>query len=161
MAEHRKPFLTASTLSRRDALKGLGAVAAIGSAPGFVRYSQAQSSAPIKIGFQAHRTGIGAAYGRWYERTTAAAVKLINEGGGINGRPIEIITEDDGTDAARGAEVIEKFANQHKTDIVYGTLFSHVVVGSSPAATSMPAPSASCEATMMGVFGQSASRPAR
>ena len=140
MAEHRKPFLTASNLSRRDALKGLGAVAAIGSAPGFVRYSQAQSSAPIKIGFQAHRTGIGAAYGRWYERTTAAAVKLINEGGGINGRPIEIITEDDGTDAARGAEVIEKFANQHKTDIVYGTLFSHVVVGSSPAAGELKIP---------------------
>jgi branched-chain amino acid transport system substrate-binding protein len=140
MAEHRKPFFTASNLSRRDALKGLGAVAAIGAAPGFVRYSQAQSSAPIKIGFQAHRTGIGAAYGRWYERTTAAAVKLINEGGGINGRPIEIITEDDGTDAARGAEVIEKFANQHKTDIVYGTLFSHVVVGSSPAAGELKIP---------------------
>ncbi|TKT83011.1 ABC transporter substrate-binding protein [Aquamicrobium sp. LC103] len=127
-------------ISRRSALKGLAATAAIGTAPGFVRYSQAQSSAPIKIGFQAHRTGIGASYGRWYERTTAAAVKLINEAGGINGRPIEIITEDDGTDAARGAEVIEKFANQHKTDIVYGTLFSHVVVGSAPAAGELKMP---------------------
>jgi len=28
----------------------------------------AGSDAPIKIGFQAHRTGIGALYGRWYER---------------------------------------------------------------------------------------------
>jgi branched-chain amino acid transport system substrate-binding protein len=140
MAEHRKPFFSEINLTRRTALKGLGAAAAIGTAPGFVRYSQAQSSAPIKIGFQAHRTGIGAAYGRWYERTTAAAVKLINDGGGINGRPIEIITEDDGTDAGRGAEVIEKFANQHKTDVVYGTLFSHVVVGSSPAAGELKIP---------------------
>jgi branched-chain amino acid transport system substrate-binding protein len=97
-----------------------------------VRYAQAQSSAPIKIGFQAHRTGIGAAYGRWYERTTNAAVKAINDAGGINGRPVEIITEDDGTDPKRGAEVVGKFANQHKTDIVYGTLFSHVVIGSAP-----------------------------
>ena len=35
---------------------------------------------------------------------------------------------------ARGAEVVGKFATQHKTDIVFGTLFSHVVIGSAPAA---------------------------
>ena len=141
MTDTLKPSrLLASTVSRRSALKGLGAAAAIGTAPGFVRYAQAQSSAPIRIGFQAHRTGIGAAYGRWYERTTAAAVKLINEAGGINGRPVEIVTEDDGTDPARGAEVVEKFANQHRTDVVYGTLFSHVVVGSAPAAGELKMP---------------------
>lgn len=133
-------FLTGNALSRRDALKGIGAAAAMTTAPGFVRYAQSQPSTPIRIGFQAHRTGIGAAYGRWYERTTAAAVKLINDGGGINGRPVEIITEDDGTDAARGAEVVEKFANQHHVDIVYGTLFSHVVVGSAPAAGELKIP---------------------
>ncbi|MEO3387302.1 ABC transporter substrate-binding protein [Mesorhizobium sp. CAU 1741] len=132
--------LSGLAINRRSALKGLGAAAAIGTAPGFVRYAQAQSSEPIRIGFQAHRTGIGAAYGRWYERTTAAAIARINEAGGINGRPVEIITEDDGTDAARGAEVVEKFANQHKTDIVYGTLFSHVVVGSAPAAGELKIP---------------------
>jgi branched-chain amino acid transport system substrate-binding protein len=27
--------------------------------PGFVRYAQAQSSEPIRIGFQVHKTGIG------------------------------------------------------------------------------------------------------
>ena len=52
--------LSKSTLSRRTALKGLAAGAGLTLAPGFVRYSQAQSSAPIKIGFQSHRTGIGA-----------------------------------------------------------------------------------------------------
>lgn len=141
MTGNRKPSgISGLAINRRNALKGLGAAAAIGTAPGFVRYSQAQSSAPIRVGFQAHRTGIGAAYGRWYERTTAAAIARINEAGGINGRPVEIITEDDGTDAARGAEVVEKFANQHKTDIVYGTLFSHVVVGSAPAAGELKIP---------------------
>ena len=127
-------------LNRRSALKGLAASAGLMAAPGFVRYSQAQSSAPIKIGFQAHRTGIGAAYGRWYEKTTAATVKLINAAGGINGRPVEVITEDDGTDPKRGAEVVGKFASQHKTDIVYGTLFSHVVVGSAPTAGELKMP---------------------
>ena len=85
--------------SRRSTLKGLGATAAgLVAGPGFVRYAQAQSSAPIKIGFQAHRTGIGAAYGRWYEKTTNAAIKAINAAGGINGRQVEVIVEDDGTD---------------------------------------------------------------
>jgi branched-chain amino acid transport system substrate-binding protein len=135
MTEKRTSLiLPKAGITRRGALKGLAAGAAIGLAPGYVRYAQAQSSAPIRIGFQAHRTGIGAAYGRWYERTTMAAMKAINDAGGINGRPIEIITEDDGTDPARGAEVVEKFARQHNVDVAYGTLFSHVVVGSAPAA---------------------------
>ena len=126
--------LLSQKISRRSALKGAGAAAGLMLAPGFVRYSQAASSEPIKIGFQAHRTGIGAAYGRWYEIVTNAAAKLINDAGGINGRPLEIIVEDDGTDPQRGAEVVGKFANQHKTDVVYGTLFSHVVIGSAPTA---------------------------
>ena len=98
MTEKSRFFDLANTaVSRRGVLKGLAAGTGLAVAPGFVRYAQAQSSAPIKIGFQAHRTGIGAAYGRWYERTTAAAVKAINAAGGINGRQVEIVIEDDGT----------------------------------------------------------------
>ena len=48
----------------------------------------------------------------------------INEKGGIGGRRIEIVAEDDGTDPKRGAEVVEKFATQHKVDLAFGTLFS-------------------------------------
>lgn len=126
-------------VTRRSALKGMG-MAGLMAAPGFMRYSQAQSSEPIRIGFQCHRTGIGAAYGRWYERTTNAAVKAINDAGGINGRPVEVVIEDDGTDPARGAEVVEKFAKQHKVDIVYGTLFSNVVIASAPVAGELKMP---------------------
>ena len=116
---------TTST-TRRGALKTLAAGgAAAASLPLWARYTHAQTAEPIKIGFQVHSTGIGAAYGRWYDRTTTAAAALINEAGGINGRPIEIIAEDDGTDPRRGAEVIERFANQHGCDIAFGTLFSH------------------------------------
>lgn len=128
-------------LSRRSALKLAGAGAAsMFAGPGFVRYAQAQSSEPIKIGFQVHRTGIGAAYGKWYEQTTNAAVKLINEAGGISGRQVEIVAEDDATDPGRGAEVVEKFATQHKCDVAFGTLFSHVVMGSAPRAGELKIP---------------------
>ncbi|GFE51086.1 branched-chain amino acid ABC transporter substrate-binding protein [Roseobacter cerasinus] len=120
--------------SRRRLLKSAGAGALLAASPLIGRFASAQSSAPIKIGFQQHSTGIGAAYGRWYGRTTDAAVKMINDAGGINGRPVEIIAEDDGTDPKRGAEVVEKFSNQHGCDVAFGTLFSHVVIGSAPAA---------------------------
>ncbi|MDF0595560.1 ABC transporter substrate-binding protein [Psychromarinibacter halotolerans] len=131
---------TTST-TRRGALKTLAAGgAAAASLPLWARYTHAQTAEPIKIGFQVHSTGIGAAYGRWYDRTTTAAAALINEAGGINGRPIEIIAEDDGTDPRRGAEVIERFANQHGCDIAFGTLFSHVVMGSAPRAGELKLP---------------------
>jgi len=126
--------------TRRGALKTLAAGTAAASLPLWARYTNAQTSEPIRVGFQVHRTGIGAAYGRWYDRTTTAAAKLINDGGGINGRPLEIIAEDDGTDPKRGAEVVEKFANQHKADIAFGTLFSHVVIGSAPRAGELKLP---------------------
>ena len=67
-------------------------------------------------------------------------MKLINEKGGIAGRPIEIVAEDDGTDPKRGAEVVEKFATQHKVDVAFGTLFSHVVMGSAPRAGELKLP---------------------
>ncbi|MGR3618709.1 MAG: ABC transporter substrate-binding protein [Roseovarius sp.] len=131
---------TKATTTRRGAMRALTGGIAAASLPMWARYTHAQSAAPIRIGFQQHRTGIGAAYGRWYGRATEAAVQLINEGGGINGRPVEIVAEDDGTDPKRGAEVVEKFANQHKVDVGFGTLFSHVVIGSAPRAGELKLP---------------------
>ncbi len=138
-------------VSRRDAFKcagvlaGAAAAGAAGAfAPGAI-ISEASAHAgdadnPIRIGLQVHRTGIGAAYGKWYERTSNAAVKLINGHGGIGGRAIELIIEDDGTDPKRGAEVVEKFALQHNVDFIFGTLFSHVVNGSAPRAGELKVP---------------------
>lgn len=131
----------AAGISRRSAVKGFAAAGAASLvAPRLMGYAQAQTSEPIRIGFQVHQTGIGAAYGRWYERTTDAAVELINANGGIAGRQVEIIAEDDGTDPQRGAEVVEKFATQHKVDIAFGTLFSHVVMAAAPRAGELKLP---------------------
>ena len=141
MTKNKDP---AAGFSRRKTLlsigAGFGAAAATGTVPGLLGYAQAQSSAPIRVGFQVHSTGIGASYGRWYDRTTQAAAKRINDAGGINGRPLEIVAEDDGTDPKRGAEVVEKFANQHGCDVAFGTLFSHVVIGSAPRAGELKIP---------------------
>ncbi len=135
MAQQKTDGLIAPT--RRAVLKG---VAATGLATAMPGHLYGATDEPIRVGFQVHRTGIGASYGRWYDRTTTAAARVINEAGGINGRPLEIIAEDDGTDPKRGAEVLEKFANQHNCDIAYGTLFSHVVIGSAPRAAELKLP---------------------
>jgi len=135
---------TKQSFTRRGLLKTLGAGAGVAAASNFVpdlaRFAHAQGSGPIKIGFQMHATGIGASYGRWYDRTTQAAVARINDMGGIGGREVEIVTEDDGTDPKRGAEVVEKFATQHNCDLAFGTLFSHVVYGSAPRAGELKLP---------------------
>jgi len=125
---------------RRAVLGGLGAGLIAGGLP---RGAWAQS-APIKLGFQLHRTGIGAGYGRWYERTAQAALKVVNDMGGINGRPVEIVFEDDGTDPKRGAEVVEKLASQAGCDAIFGPLFSHVVIGSAPRAGELKVPYLVC-----------------
>ena len=133
-----------TAFTRRGLLKSIGAGAGLAAASNFVpdvaRFAHAQSSGPIKVGFQKHATGIGASYGRWYDRTTQAAAQRINDMGGINGRELQIVIEDDGTDPKRGAEVVEKFATQHECDVAFGTLFSHVVYGSAPRAGELKIP---------------------
>lgn len=127
--------------SRRAVLAGMGA--GLLATSGLVRPAAAEG-APIKLGFQLHATGIGASYGRWYRRTADAAAKMINDMGGIGGRPIELVYEDDGTDPKRGSEVVDKLATQHGCDLILGTLFSHVVMGSAPRAGELKIPYLVC-----------------
>ncbi|MGQ0548997.1 MAG: ABC transporter substrate-binding protein [Armatimonadota bacterium] len=137
-------------ITRRQALKTAGALVGAGvvgglagvlpTAPSPLSVAFAAPATPLRLGFQVHRTGIGAVYGKWYERTAAAAVKLINEQGGVGGRSIELVTEDDGTDPKRGVEVVEKLAQQHKVDLIFGTLFSNVVIAAAPRAGELKIP---------------------
>jgi branched-chain amino acid transport system substrate-binding protein len=134
-------FSAGTAVTRRTALQTMAAGATLLASPAVLR---AASGGTIKLGAPFHRTGIGASYGRWYERTAQAAVKLINEAGGINGKQIEMIVEDDGTDPKRGTEVIEKFATEYKVDAVFGHLFSHVVAAAGPRAGELKLPYLVC-----------------
>jgi branched-chain amino acid transport system substrate-binding protein len=122
-------------VSRRGVL--LGASAAMGAS---LIPTALAAEEPIRIGLQAHLTGIGASYGYWYDKVSKAATKVINDGGGIAGRPIELIVEDDATDPKRASEVMEKFASQHKCDFVFGPLFSHVAASSAARAGELKMP---------------------
>lgn len=108
--------------------------------PGLARTAHAATSDSIKLGFAVHRTGMGSSYGRWFERVGIAAANRINSLGGVNGREIKLIVEDDGTDPARGAEIMERFATRHGCDAVFGTLFSPVVLAAAPRAAELKMP---------------------
>ena len=149
--------------SRRNVLTGIASAGAVLAAPGVVGRAVAASGDVIKLGAPLHRTGIGASYGRWYERTLEAAVAYVNELGGINGMPVEVVIEDDGTDPKRGVEAMEKFAVEHKVDGVLGHLFSHVVAATAPRAGELKMPYFLCSETHMlaaGAFNRYCFQPA-
>lgn len=133
---------------RRRVLKTMGAAAATLAAPAVIRPGYAAAPS-IKLGAPIHRTGIGASYGRWYERAATAAIKRVNDAGGINGLPLELIVEDDGTDPKRGTELMEKFATEYKTDLVFAHLFSHVVAACAPRAGELKIPYVVCSETSL------------
>ncbi len=98
--------MSARRITRREAMKTAGALVGAGvltgisgTLPTLAPRAAAQASTPsgktLRIGFQVHRTGIGAVYGAWYEKTANAAVQYMNETGGIAGRPVELVAEDD------------------------------------------------------------------
>ncbi len=126
--------------NRRSVLAGLAGTGLLLASPGIIGRARAQAGDAIRLGAPFHRTGIGASYGRWYERTANAALEVINAGGGINGMPVEMIVEDDGTDPKRGVELIEKFSAEHKVDAVFGHLFSHVAAATAPRAGELKMP---------------------
>src|SRR3989304_619524 len=64
----------------------------------------------------------------------------MNETGGVAGRPVELVAEDDGTDPKRGVEVVEKLAQQAKVGFIFGTLFSNVVIPPAPRAGDVKIP---------------------
>ena len=74
LAEDNKPQLSRRTLlGATVAMAGAGVASTQLIDPIARTAFAAGSDAPIRIGFQVHRTGIGATYGKWYERTTNAA----------------------------------------------------------------------------------------
>lgn len=67
-------------------------------------FAAAQSREPIKIGAVLALTGPGAGLGQAERNGILLAEKLINEKGGVRGRPLRILIEDDGSkpDIAKG-----------------------------------------------------------
>jgi branched-chain amino acid transport system substrate-binding protein len=78
------------------------------------------SAEPIKIGAIVSLTGTYAGLGEPEKKTIEMEVKRINEAGGINGRPVEVIIEDDGTDETKAVAAASKLIEQDKVVAIIG-----------------------------------------
>lgn len=86
------------------------------------------SGEPIKIGLFGPMSGTNAAVGLSQEEGVMMAVNEINAAGGINGRPIEIISEDDENDATTAVSVVNKLINSDEVVALIGSVNSSVTL---------------------------------
>ena len=82
-------------LSRRSFLEVALAGGTLGTANlTLMRDVYAQASGPIVIGHHCDLTGAISSWGFWHDKAAKAAVDIVNAGGGIAGRKVELATED-------------------------------------------------------------------
>lgn len=83
-----------------------------------------EESNTIKIGVIGPLSGGVAVYGVENKNGVELAVEEINAAGGINGKMIEIIAEDDEGDAAKSVNAFKKLVSQDKVSYIIGSLTS-------------------------------------
>lgn len=81
---------------------------------------------PYKIGSLQPLTGTAATAARTALIGTELAVRRINASGGINGRPVELVVEDDQSRPATGQRMAEKLVTVDKIDVHQGGFLSDV-----------------------------------
>ncbi len=98
--------------------------------------------APIRIGHQAPLSGFLAGFGLWHNRAIAAAIRLINESGGANGRRFELVTADATSDANTSVRVLEEslLDIENPVDFVIGSVLSESNIFSAPVAKEFKTP---------------------
>ena len=95
---------------------------------------------PIKIGMLADKTGGLAAYGYSHEKVLKAAVKKINEEGGIVGRPVRLYVEDTESKPSVGALKFRKLVETHGVDFVIDSNSSGIAIACAPVAKELKTP---------------------
>ncbi len=84
----------------------IGVVIIVGLYLGF-RTDKVDTNEPLKIGALYTLTGPLAAYGEFQKQSAELAVKNINDAGGINGQPVELLIEDTASDAKKGLDAYQ------------------------------------------------------
>ncbi len=92
----------------------------------------AAKNEPIKIGLLVMATGDMA--NRQYTDLSNFAAKEINDKGGINGRPLEIVAEDEGGSPEKGVLAFTKLADKDNVSLIIGPLLTQVGAAIQPKA---------------------------
>src|SRR4249919_810520 len=117
-------------ISRRRLLASAAALGAVSASAGIFAPAIAQNK-PVRIGILATRSGIAAAPGENGIRATQWAVERFNAGGGIAGRKIELVVEEE-TSPKDTIERFQKLVQQDKVDCVQGIISTGVALALGP-----------------------------
>jgi len=112
------------SITRRKLLYGSAAVGVTATAlPAFAKgkYDDGASDTEIKIGHSNPYSGPASAYGA-IGKAIGAYFDKVNAEGGVNGRKIRFVTEDDGYSPPKTVEVIRRLVEQEKVLLCFNTL---------------------------------------
>jgi branched-chain amino acid transport system substrate-binding protein len=128
---------TTKTISRRSFLN-----TALAGSAAYVTLARdmsafAQAAGPIVIGHHCELTGGFASWGYWHNKCTLAATKAINDGGGIAGRKLELVTEDTESNPATGVRKLRSLIQRNGASFVTGSVHSGIMLASIPVATEL------------------------
>jgi len=124
--------------NRRKILKALGAGGAVAAAQPYLSFPALAQGAPLRVGIIAPKAGIAGTIGECGLRGTQFAVERINAHGGIAGRKVELIVEEE-TNPKDSIERLRKLVLQDKVDCVQGIVSSGVSLAMGAVAEEMKA----------------------
>jgi branched-chain amino acid transport system substrate-binding protein len=114
--------------NRRTILKGATALASWAAMPAIVR---AQSE-PLRLGVLTPLTGAGGADGPRMLKAMQAVANEVNAAGGVLGRKIELVVEDDQTNPEAAVRAARKLIEVNKVPVIMGTWASAVTSAVAP-----------------------------
>ena len=107
----------------------IGLALSLGAA---VSSTAAFASEPIKIGFFAPLTGNLANFGERFRESVQLYAEQVNAAGGVEGRKIEILYEDDRNSPKEAASIAQKFANTPGLVFVVGSFTTTASLAAAP-----------------------------
>jgi len=105
------------------------------------------TSGPIVVGYYGDLSGRTSSFGQSTKNGVEMAADEINKAGGINGRQIQIITEDDQGEPNKAATVVTKLINQDKVQALLGEVASSNSLAAAPKAQEAKVPMISPSST--------------
>ena len=123
---------------RRRLLQAIGGGGVVAAASPYLSAPAFAQAGPLKVGIIAPKAGIAGTIGECGLRGTLFAVDRINATGGIAGRKVELVIEEE-TNPKDSIERLRKLVLQDKVDCVQGVVSSGVSLAMGPVAEEMKA----------------------
>ena len=124
--------------NRRKVVKALAGAGAVAAAQPYLSFPAIAQAKPLRVGIIAPKAGIAGTIGECGLRGTEYAVARINASGGIAGRKVELIVEEE-TNPKDSIERLRKLVLQDKVDCVQGIVSSGVSLAMGAVAEEMKA----------------------